>query len=42
MGTCLLEKTALNNDEESGEWVNVSSLPYLNYLAFMLVDSNHV
>jgi len=24
MGTCLLEKTALNDDEESGEWVNIS------------------
>jgi hypothetical protein len=32
MGTCLLEKTALNDDEESGEWVNffvtsISKLP---------------
>lgn len=24
MGTCLLEKTSLNDDEESGEWVNIS------------------
>lgn len=31
MGTCLLEKTALNDDEESGEWVNISLLPQLGY-----------
>lgn len=24
MGTCLLEKTSLNDDEENGEWVNIS------------------
>lgn len=28
MGSCLLEKTALNDDEESGEWVNLSRLPH--------------
>ena len=42
MGTCLLEKTTLNDDEESGEWVNIWWLPYPSYLAYLLVDLNHV
>lgn len=42
MGTCLLEKTALNDDEENGEWVNISWIPYPSYLASLLVDLNYV